>query len=104
MIRTKRTYEVGDIVRHAGRFLRSAGWYTDVPVNGLITAVKPLGDWQLLSVTWSDGEKTRIIGQNVEPCPKAKASREACHAASFRKPPSDAAERQASLARIRGWR
>jgi hypothetical protein len=54
--RTLHTYQIGDTVKHRGAFLRSAGWYTAVPRNGKVVAVKPLqGGTVILDVEWSDG-------------------------------------------------
>ena len=70
-------YRVGDIVRHTGTFLRSAGWFTGAPINGEVAAVATLdhGDpkRQLLTVRWSDGTESRIAACNVEFCARGRA-------------------------------
>ncbi len=70
-------FQIGDIVRHAGAFLRSTGWYTSVPINGEVTALEPLGaegaGQQLLTVAWSDGTTGKIVAGNVEFCPRGRA-------------------------------
>jgi hypothetical protein len=65
--RTLHTYQIGDIVKHRGAFLRSAGWYTDVPKNGRVLAVKRLGDSLLLEVEWADGYAGYVNAANVLP-------------------------------------
>lgn len=66
-------YKVGDIVRHTSKFLRSVGWHTNVPINGLVYGVGSLGDHQLLTVKWNDREGfSQVIGPNVEICPIAR--------------------------------
>ena len=35
------TYKVGDIVRHTSAYLKSVGWYTDVPKNGKVISLSP---------------------------------------------------------------
>jgi len=37
----KTEFKTGDIVCHKAEFLRSVGWYTNVPINGKILAVCP---------------------------------------------------------------
>jgi len=70
-------YLVGDIVRHTGDFLRSAGWFTGVPINGEVAAVEdcdlPDPRRQLLTVRWSDGNENGIAACNVEFCPRGRA-------------------------------
>ena len=68
----KAKFAVGDIVRHTGKFLRSVGWYTEVPINGRIISVQPLGTIVLYLVEWSDGSETKIIEPNIETCPRAQ--------------------------------
>jgi len=70
-------YQVGDIVRHTGRFLRSTGQFAGAPINGEVRTVEPSPDhdhrYQRLTVEWSDGATTRIIAVNVEFCPRGRA-------------------------------
>lgn len=56
------TFKPGDIVCHKAAFLRSVGWYTNVPINGKVLEV----DGDLLTVHWNDqDEPTRIRRTNV---------------------------------------
>jgi ribosomal protein L2 len=66
-------YTVGDVVKHRGAFLRSAGWYTAVPRNGKVVAVKPLPSGTvILDVEWSDGYGLGSINAlNVMPAHRA---------------------------------
>jgi hypothetical protein len=51
-------YTVGDAVSYRGAFLRSVGWYTNVPRRGVVVAIKPFArpsDLVILDVQWSDG-------------------------------------------------
>jgi hypothetical protein len=36
----KTVFEVGDIVCYRSSFLRSIGWYTDVPINGRVVSAQ----------------------------------------------------------------
>ncbi len=69
-------YEPGDILRHTGAFLRSAGLIAGAPINGEVRAVQDAPDrdprWQRLDVEWSDGTTSTIIAANVEFCPRGK--------------------------------
>jgi hypothetical protein len=59
-------FKVGDIVCHKAAFLRSIGWYLDVPRDGRVTAVGVFSGGQLLSVDWSDDiGSTKCLGSNV---------------------------------------
>lgn len=75
MTRLVPPYVAGDIVRHTGEFLRSAGWFAGAPINGEVIAVKRAGDPgdQLLTVRWSDGTEGGIASCNVEFCPRGRA-------------------------------
>ena len=44
-------FNVGDIVKHTGEHLRSIGWYTDVPKNGIVRSTNKDG-WP--RVQWCD--------------------------------------------------
>lgn len=70
-------YLAGDIVRHTGDFLRSAGWFAGVPINGEIAGVENTDRVdprrQLLTVRWSDGTESGIAACNVEFCPRGRA-------------------------------
>ena len=69
----KPPYHKGDIVRHKAAFLRSTGWYTNVPINGqVLEASKKIDDHQLLVIEWSDGETLSILSANVEFCPRGR--------------------------------
>ena len=69
----KPPYKKGDIVRHRAEFLRSTGWYTNVPINGqVLEAPDAVENHQLLTVEWSDSETTKILSANVEFCPRGR--------------------------------
>lgn len=59
------SFKVGDIVKHKASFLKSIGWYTDVPKNGVVEKVEPFGSKQVLFVLWSDGNRISITDDNV---------------------------------------
>ena len=57
-------FSVGDVVCHRAAFLRSIGWYTDVPMNGEVREVGP----RFLKVVWNDqpdADPQRILPANV---------------------------------------
>jgi hypothetical protein len=59
-------FKVGDIVKHKASFLQSLQWYTNVPKDGLVTAIrKSAADRSILTVRWSDGHETNILDVNV---------------------------------------
>jgi len=60
------TFSVGDKVKHKREFLRSIGWMTNVPRNGVVRSVTDgFSGRQLLEVAWSDGTTSKIISPNV---------------------------------------
>ena len=60
------TFSVGDKVKHKRDFLRSIGWMTNVPRNGVVRSVTDgFSGRQLLEVAWSDGTTSKIISPNV---------------------------------------
>ena len=59
-------FSVGDLVRHKGSFLRSAGWYTNVPKNGRVTATNTQTGGRIVEVEWSDGNVMMINVHNIE--------------------------------------
>jgi hypothetical protein len=59
-------FTVGDIVCHRAAFLRSCGWYTNVPKNGRVTNVENMSKYQLLTVEWTNDEApSKILSANV---------------------------------------
>jgi hypothetical protein len=52
------TFKVGDIIVHKSSFLRSVGWYIDVPINGKVLEVEEPDKhgWQMVTVQWNDRE------------------------------------------------
>lgn len=44
-------FRVGDKVKYKGNFLRSIGWYTDVPKDGIVVDAKP-GNY--VRVLWNE--------------------------------------------------
>jgi len=62
-----RSFAVGDIVRHTSTFLRSVGWFTNVPRNGVVVEVLIVGfmdGWPV--VEWCDGPEGPIHPANLE--------------------------------------
>ena len=55
-------FNVGDIVKHTGEHLRSIGWYTDVPKNGIVRSTNKDG-WP--RVQWCDEDNE--IGTLIYP-------------------------------------
>ena len=62
-------FAVGDIVAHKRDFLKSVGWYTNVPKNGRVIAVEPFsGANQLVTVDWCEftaDTPGRILSANL---------------------------------------
>jgi hypothetical protein len=61
-------YKIGDIVRHTSKFLRSIGWYTDVPKNGKVISLSLescFKDWPY--VQWCD-DPENTYGTLINPC------------------------------------
>lgn len=59
-------FKVGDIVKHKASFLKSVGWYTNVPVNGKVVKVESpamLG-MPCVQVDWGDGSASRPIRES----------------------------------------
>ena len=53
-------FKVGDIVKHKGKFLRSIGWYIDVPKNGKVVELsESMHNWP--KVQWCDSEEATLI-------------------------------------------
>ncbi len=66
-MKTEQAYVVGDRVRHTARFLRSIGWYTNVPDYGVVVGHKASG---LPVVRWqgddrADDELPGILPVNI---------------------------------------
>jgi len=49
-------FKIDDVVKHKGSFLRSTGWYTNVPKDGKVVGV----DDEIIAVAWCDGHTSRI--------------------------------------------
>lgn len=65
----EKLYKKGDIVKHKASFLRSVGWYTDVPINGLVVQDQETAD-SPVRVHWNDaddGHITPILPSNILP-------------------------------------
>ncbi len=64
---SKTAFKKNDIIKIKAAFLKSAGWYTNVPKNGRVEGVEELspGGTVLLDVTWSDGARSKINAANV---------------------------------------
>ncbi len=57
-------FKKGDIVKHKASFLRSCAWYTNVPINGLVTGYNDMG---MPMVVWNDqsDEESHAIREDV---------------------------------------
>lgn len=68
---TLHTYQPGDKVKHRPAFLRSTGWYTDVPRYGIVRAARTwdgMEGKQMLEVEWRESDAPRkILSTNVMP-------------------------------------
>lgn len=67
-------YARGDVIRFTGSHLRSIGWYTGVPINGVVLGQEGerLDGESIYLVKWCDRENLmRVPGNALEPCPKA---------------------------------
>jgi hypothetical protein len=51
------TFKTGDHVKYTGKFLKSVGWYTNVPKDGRVNNVRDFNGRQLVNVTWCDNEE-----------------------------------------------
>lgn len=69
-----KTIKVGNIVRHKTSFLRSISWYTNVPKNGKVTKIIPLGQTSLAVVDWSAPGEEAPVKVNVANLEKLKES------------------------------
>jgi hypothetical protein len=60
------SFKVGDIVKHKASFLKSCGWYTNVPVNGKVVAIEDPARLGIgcVQVDWSDGSASRPIRES----------------------------------------
>jgi hypothetical protein len=50
--------KVGDLVCHTTKFLRDTSWFTNVPVDGVVTNINE--DLTIASVDWNDGTSSRL--------------------------------------------
>lgn len=58
-------YKKGDIVKHKAAFLRNTGWFTGVPVDGLVVENQQATD-DLVRVQWCDAEEAvGILSANI---------------------------------------
>ncbi|MDP3766913.1 MAG: hypothetical protein Q8S13_02765 [Dehalococcoidia bacterium] len=58
----------GDIVKYTSKFLRSTGWYTNVPIDGRVESVRMRrgGEPDVLRVLWNDrDEPVSVLASNV---------------------------------------
>ena len=51
--------QVGDLVKHKAKFLRFAGWITEVPKNGKITSTSGIGGY--VGVLWCNQKESALI-------------------------------------------
>ena len=67
-------FSVGQIVKHKAKFLKSIGWYTDVPRNGIVRGFNSL---DMPRVQWCDSDDetgVAIHPGNIMPDSKADYS------------------------------
>jgi hypothetical protein len=71
-MKPKYSFKAGDLVRHTSAFLRSTGWYTNVPKDGRVEAVDDSDpNFVLLTILWCDREQPiRVNACNVMPVNK----------------------------------
>lgn len=61
-IYSDRRIQAGDIVEYKGAFLRSCGWFTEVPKHGHVLELEKLGDSVLARISWCIGETScRVV-------------------------------------------
>ena len=60
-------FNVGDIVRYKASFLRSVGWYTNVPDRGEVVSTKStIKSLELIKVKWpGDAQPMSILSSNL---------------------------------------
>jgi hypothetical protein len=70
----KKSFQVGDIVRHTGKWLRSVGLQRGAPINGKVVGFTKMGTGRMFPVVqWSDapeGETTPVAPDNIEHDPR----------------------------------
>jgi hypothetical protein len=52
-------FKVGDIVKHKSSFLKSIGWYMDVPIDGKVMSIDERIGWP--RVQWCDDDRSMLI-------------------------------------------
>ena len=57
-------FEVGDIVKYRGNFLRSVGWHTNVPKDGRVVGIEEGLNFPI--VEWNDGHTTPVNPVNLQ--------------------------------------
>lgn len=61
-MRARKALTVGDAVTYRGAFLRSAGWYTNVPRRGKVLSLRTLrGGTELAEVLWSTYQTPMMV-------------------------------------------
>lgn len=66
MKKAKKEFQVGDIVRYTGKFMRSVGLVSS-PVNGKVIATSDMCGRQVVGVLWSDdSEPANTLALNLE--------------------------------------
>lgn len=69
-------YNPGDKIKHRAAFLRSTGYYTDVPLYGVVVTARTwdgMNGKQMLEVDWVGADAPRkILSTNVSPLHKAE--------------------------------
>ena len=64
-------FKVGDLVKHTSKFLQSVGWYTNVPKDGKVTEMRPMGHEVWPVIQWCDDDTARMINPvNIMPAGK----------------------------------
>jgi hypothetical protein len=58
-------FKVGDVVCHKAAFLRSVGWFTEVPINGRVNRLRQFGANTWPVVEWADGNAGMVNPANI---------------------------------------
>ena len=57
------SFKVGDIVKHKASFLKSTGWYTNVPTNGEVKATTLSGEY--VHIQWCNRPSNELAAIRV---------------------------------------
>lgn len=72
-----KNFQIGDIVRYTGDFLRNTGQYTGTPKNGKVVDLVKMGSRMFPRVEWSDPDWgiTTVAPMNLEYDPRFRSNR-----------------------------